>query len=202
MNKIKAIFCDVGGVLLTNGWDHSSRIKASEMFNFDAKEFEGRHQLLFGDYETGKISLEYYLGHSLFFQPRSFSYQAFVDFMYEQSQAHYEMIDLIRKVKKEHSLKIVIFSNEGRELMLNRIKKFALTEFVDFFIVSCFVGLRKPDRTLYQMALDFSQAAGDECIYIDDRALFVEIANDLGIRSICHHDVATTSQQLAELLSH
>lgn len=199
-SKIKVLFSDLGGVLLTNGWDHKSRAKAVLTFGLDEKEFESRHQLLFGDYETGKISLSTYLQYTVFYKPRTFSYDLFVEFMYAQSQAFPDMIALVKRLKQDYGLKLVIISNEGRELTDYRIKTFGLDEFADFFVVSCFLGIRKPDRQVWEMALDFVQAAPEETAYIDDRQLFIEIAQNMGINAFCHTNSAATSAALEKLL--
>lgn len=199
-SKIKVLFTDLGGVVLTNGWDHKTRAKAVELFKLDGKEFENRHSLLFGDYEIGKITLDTYLQYAVFYQPRSFTPAVFVDFMYAQSAPFNDMIDLVKRVKSEHGLKVVAVSNEGRELTAHRIKTFGLTAFIDYFLVSCFIGTRKPDRQVYHFALDFVQTPPEECVYIDDRQLFVEIANSMGIKSIHHVDMKTTEGELSKLL--
>jgi putative hydrolase of the HAD superfamily len=195
---ITTLFCDLGGVLLTNGWDHKSRNKAAESFGFDFKDFDSRHQLLFGDYETGKITLDDYLTHALFYQPRSFTMGAFKKFMYAQSAPYEDMINFVKNLKRDHSLKVVIVSNEGRDLTAHRLASFGLKEIGDFFIVSCFVGVRKPDRRIYHMALDMSQSRAEESVYLDDRQLFVELAQEMGIFSICHKDLATTKLALEQ----
>ena len=197
-SKIKVLFSDLGGVLLTNGWDRHSRAKAIALFKLEEKEFESRHQLLFGDYETGKISLETYLRYAVFYKPCSFSYEQFVEFMYAQSQSFPDMIELIKRLKNEHGLKVAFISNEGRELTDYRIKTFKLDEIADFFIVSCFLGIRKPDKRVWEMALDLMQVAPDQAVYIDDRQLFVEIAQNMGIHSLCHKEYAATSAALKE----
>lgn len=196
--KVKVLFSDLGGVLLTNGWDRKSREKAVQLFGLDGKDFESRHQLLFGEYETGKISLETYLQYTIFYQPRSFSREVFIDFMYAQSAPCPEMIDLVRRFKGQHGLKIVVISNEGRELTDYRINAFGLRAFVDFFVVSSFIGMKKPDRQVYRLALDLVQVTPHESVYLEDRELFVEIANSMGIRAIHHQDVVRTE----ELLTH
>lgn len=198
--KIKILFTDLGGVLLTNGWGRSSRTKAVEKFDLDAKEFESRHQLLFGDYESGKIDLKTYVEYAVFYQPRNFTYEQFTDFMYEQSQSFPEMIDYIKRLKKEHGLKLVAISNEGKDLTAHRIKKFQLDSFIDFFIVSCFIGTRKPDPHMWKLALDFVQVAPKNVLYFEDRKLFVEIASSLGIHAIQHKDLETTSKAVSQLL--
>lgn len=194
--KVKVLFSDLGGVLLTNGWDRHSRAKAVELFGLDAKDYEGRHQLLFGDYEVGKISLKTYLDYSIFYQQRSFSHEDFIAFMYAQSQPIPEMIDFVKQLKKDYGLKVIAISNEGRELTEHRIKTFHLKEFFDFFLVSCFMGIRKPDREVYCKAIDFVQVPPEETAYLEDRLLFVEIAKSIGIQAIHHRDLSTTRSAL------
>ena len=199
--KIKVLFTDLGGVLLTNGWDHKSRAAAVSLFGLDEKEFESRHQLLFGDYETGKISLETYLRYAVFYQPRPFTYDLFIEFMYSQSKVFPEMIELMKTLKKKYHIKIVVISNEGRELTNFRVNTFKLTDFVDLFIVSCFIGTRKPDRKVWELALDLVQAPPQETAYLEDRQLFVEIAKEMGIQAFRHQNCAASTVYLDELLS-
>lgn len=199
MSKFKYLFTDLGGVLLTNGWDRHSRAKASEIFGFDLEEFEQRHQLLFGDYECGKTTLETYLTDALFYKPRLFTMEAFIEFMYAQSQPYPEMIEMYKGLKKEKGWKIVAISNEGRELTRYRIDKFKLDAFIDTFVVSCFIGTRKPDRLMWHVALDVAHALPSEAIYIDDRDLFVDLANEMGIYSIWHRKFEDTSRLLKKL---
>jgi len=198
--KIKVLFSDLGGVLLTNGWDRHSRDKAIEKFHLDGKEFESRHQLLFGDYESGKISLQTYLRYTVFYRPCSFSYEAFTEFMYAQSTPLPGMLDYVRSVKKEHGLKVVAISNEGKELTDFRIESFGLREVIDFFIVSCYIGIKKPDIKVWQLALDLTQVKPGEVIYLDDRQLFVDLAKDLGMHAFCHKNLAETNAALEKLL--
>jgi putative hydrolase of the HAD superfamily len=199
--KIKVLLSDLGGVLLTNGWDRKCRERASQTFNLDQKEFESRHQLLFGDYECGKISLATYLQYTVFYETRSFSEQSFVEFMYAQSQPFPEMIDLIQKTKAQYGLRLVSLSNEGRELTNYRINTFGLKTFFDFFLVSCFLGIRKPDKHVWEMALDFIQVVPEEVVYIDDRKLFTEIAQNMGMHAIHHQSIETTAATLQRLCS-
>lgn len=199
--RITTLFCDIGGVLLTNGWDRHIRAKAAEQFSFDLKDFEERHQLSFYLYEIGKISLKEYLKHTVFFQPRSFSFEEFSRYMFAQSESYEEMIELVKRLKKECKLKVILLSNEGRELSENRIRKYHLSEFADFFVVSSFVNLRKPDREIYRMAIDLVQVPPEQIVYIDDRQLFVEVAGEFGIHSIRHLNYASTRTALEEIIS-
>ena len=193
---IAALFLDIGGVLLTNGWDRQFRALAATVFDLDLADLDERHQLTVETYETGKLTLEEYLSLVVFYRERTFSRMQFREFMFEQSRPHPRMIEFVRKLKAQCGLKIAVVSNEGRELNAHRIHKFKLDEFVDFFISSCFVHLRKPDKDIYRMALDIAHVPAEQVVYIEDQPMFVKIAEAEGIRSIHHTDFASTRKQL------
>jgi len=194
-----ALFLDVGGVLLTNGWDRGMRQRAAETFSLDLHEMEERHRLTFDTYEAGKSSLDDYLTQVVFYQERAFSRDAFKAFMLAQSQPYPEMIALIRSLKARHRLKVTAVNNEGRELNVYRVQTFRLGEFVDTFVSSCFVHVRKPDADIFRLALDLAQVLPPQVLYLDDRALFVDVARSLGIRGIHHTGYAPTQAALARL---
>lgn len=195
---ITTLFVDIGGVLLTNGWGKPSRKLAAKKFKLDFEEMEERHHLTFDTYELGKIDLHEYLHRILFYQKRPFTPAQFKQFMFSQSQPYPEMIELICQLKAQHGLKIAVVSNEASELNAYRIKQFKLKNFVDFFISSCYVHFRKPDPDILRIALNISQTPIEQIIYIEDRAMFVTVAEDLGIKSIHHTDYQSTCAQLAE----
>ena len=197
--KITTLFLDIGGVLGTNGWDHGTRQRAAERFGLDYKEMTARSDLIFDTFEEGKLTLDEYLQTVVFYEKRSFSPQDFREFMFSQSQPDPQMLDLMRQLKARHRLKIGVVSNEGRELTLHRVPKFQLKEFVDFFVVSCFVGRRKPDPGMYRLALDLAQSAPAEVAYIDDRPVLIAMASKLGIHGIRHTSRETTQAELAKL---
>jgi putative hydrolase of the HAD superfamily len=196
---IKTLFVDIGGVLLTNGWDHRSRRAAAKLFGLEWAEMEERHRLNFDTFEEGKLTLEDYLRRVVFHRPRTFSRAQFRRFMFAQSKPFPEMIGLIRQLKIRHGLKIIVVSNEGRELNAHRIQTFKLAGFVDAFVTSCFVRMRKPDAEIFRLALDLAQTPASEIVYLENTALFVQVAAGLGIRGVVHTDYQSTRAKLATL---
>lgn len=194
---IKTIFLDIGGVLLTNGWDHHARRRAVKRFKLAWAEMEVRHQMNFATYEEGKLTLEEYLDRVVFFQKRSFTRAEFRRFMFAQSKPYPQMIELVLRLKTKYGLKIAVVSNEARELNAHRIRKFKLDGFVDFFVSSCFVHLRKPDADIFRMALDIAQTPARQIVYIENTPLFVQVAAGFGFRGILHTDYKSTSATLA-----
>ncbi len=194
---ITTLFLDIGGVLLTDGWSHESRKLAAKTFDLNPEEMENRHHLTFDTYEEGKLTLEEYLGRVIFYQKRPFTRAQFRRFMFAQSKPYPEMIEMVSRLKVRHGLKIAVVSNEARELNAYRIRKFKLDRFVDSFISSCFVGLRKPDADIFRLALDIAQAPVRQVVYIENTPMFVQIAEGLAIRSILHTDYKSTCAKLA-----
>ncbi len=199
---ITHLFLDIGGVLLTDGWNHHARKRAAIHFKLKFSDIEDRHHLIFEIYEKGTITLEEYLNLVIFYQKQPFTQAQFKNFMFAQSKPYSEMIEMIAKLKVLHGLKIVVVSNEARELNLYRIRKFKLTRFVDFFISSCFVHIRKPDAEIFRLALDIAQVKPQHVIYIENTSMFVQIAESLGIQSILHTDYKSTCTKLASFGLH
>jgi len=189
---ITHLFTDLGGVLLTNGLDRGLRKLIASQFQIDAAEMDERHHLTYDTYEAGKISLSEYLRRAVFWEPRPFTEDQVVAFMVEQAKCFPEMIELYKRVKAENGLKIVVVSNEGREMTADRIRRFDLKEFVDIFVVSSYVHFRKPDEDIFRIALDVAQAEPSEVVYIDDRPMFAEVACRLGMNEIWHRDLERT----------
>jgi putative hydrolase of the HAD superfamily len=194
--SITTLFLDVGDVLLNNGWDHLARRRAAKNFKLSWAEMENRHQLTFETHEEGKLAFGEYLNRVVFYEKRPFTRAQFRHFIFAQSKACPEMIELVSRLKQRYGLKIVVVSNESREVNAHRIRKFKLNGFVDSFISSCFVHIRKPDTDIFRLALDISQARAQQVIYIENTPMFAQIAEGLGIRSILHTDYTSTCAKL------
>ncbi|MBE0617262.1 MAG: HAD family phosphatase [Proteobacteria bacterium] len=196
-SPITTLFLDIGGVLLTNGWDHTMRREAAEHFGIDYEEMNERHHLTFDAYEEGKLALDRYLDRVVFHRERSFSRDDFRTFLFARSRPFEEVIRYFQALKDRFGLRVAAVSNEGRELTIHRIRTFGLGALIQFFVSSCFVHLRKPDEDIYRMALDIAQARPEEVLYVDDRAMFVEVARGLGIRGHHHTGLDSTRRELA-----
>ncbi|MEO9005323.1 MAG: HAD-IA family hydrolase [Ginsengibacter sp.] len=198
--KIRILFSDIGGVLLTNGWGHESRMAAAKKFNIDYEEMDILHDFIFNVWEMGKISIDDYLETVVFKQKRDFTKETFKEFMLDQSLQLPQMLPWMIEWKRSHEdVKVISINNEPRELNQLRINKFNLHDFFDAFVSSCEVGMRKPDPGIFLLALGIAQAEPEECIYFDDRIMLVEAAKKTGIRAF-HHTSFESSKRIMESL--
>jgi putative hydrolase of the HAD superfamily len=198
-SSIKALFLDIGGVLLTNGWGHQSRLRAAKHFGFDFDEFNKRHLSIFDTYESGKMSLEEYLKLAVFYQPTNFTMDEFRDFLLNESKPYPEMIELISTIKHHYGLRTIAVNNEPREINEYRIRQYDLDSFIDVFASSCYVQTRKPDKDIYHFALNLAQVQPEEVVYIDDRLVLIQAARQLGLNAIHHTSIANTRDALSGL---
>jgi putative hydrolase of the HAD superfamily len=182
--EIKALFWDVGGVLLSNAWDHVQREQAIQKFQLEHAEFAERHELVASSFERGKISLDDYLDRTVFYRVRAFPREEFKNYMYSLSLPDDQALEFARRVAASGKYLMGTINNESRELNAYRIEKFGLRSIFRVFVSSCFVGLRKPEEAIYKLALDVTQEVPEQCCFIDDRALNLEVAKRLGMHTI------------------
>ncbi len=199
MTRITTLFWDVGGVVLTNGWDKGARRRAVETFSLDREEFEKRHAQVANDLETGRLTFDDYLNRTVFYEPRPFSPEAFKSFMFSCSEPYPEALAVVAKLARTRKYLIATLNNESLELNRHRIERFGLRSYFDVFLSSCFLGVTKPDAAIYQRALQITQRRPEECVFTDDRAENVESARRCGIHAIHYRDPAQLAQSLARL---
>ncbi|MGB9467115.1 MAG: HAD family phosphatase [Candidatus Acidiferrum sp.] len=184
MAEITTLFWDIGGVILTNGWDRGSRRDAASTFKFDWDEFQDRHDLSFPAFDSGQITLNEYLDRTLFYRARSFSREEFTAFMFAQSKEYPESRAVLSATARTGKYFIGAINNEPLELNQYRIEAFRLRQEFFVFFSSCYVRSRKPEETIFRVALEVTQRAPEQCIFIDDRPLNLESPRRLGMTAI------------------
>jgi putative hydrolase of the HAD superfamily len=196
------IFFDIGGVLGTNGWDREQRAAAVRHFDLDAAELEELHGEAVAMLEQGRMGLDEYLRCTVFYRPRPFGPEEFKTFMLSQSTPNPETIDLARALARTGRYRLMTLNNEGAELNLHRIERFDLRDTFAAFFSSCWLGVLKPGRRIYELALAMSQAQPGGSVFIDDRERNLEPARELGMNTIRFTDAVRLRQELAALGVH
>lgn len=199
-SKIKVIFMDIGGVLLTNGWGHESREKAAEVFGFDYDEMNILHNFIYDVFEIGSISLDEYLNTILFYRERNFTKDEFKQFMFAQSVELPQMLDWLKNWKRQTDIPVFALSNENKDLNDYRIQTFNLHQLFDGFFSSCYLAMRKPDPRIFRRAMEIAQVKPNECLYFDDRPMLINAAKNLGMNAILHHDFEITKNILQNFI--
>jgi putative hydrolase of the HAD superfamily len=200
MAEISTVLFDVGGVLLTNGWDRNERAAVLEQFALDSVAFEQRHELANDAWEKGLMTAEQYLLQTVFYEPRPFTPAAFLQAMRERSVLlPHGAIRILQELAASEEVELAILNNEARELNDYRIERFEFGRYFDVFLSSCYLGLRKPHPKIFEVALDVLQRDPEEVAFIDDRAGNCAAAEALGIHAIQYQDESQCAQALERL---
>ena len=181
MADVPTLFFDVGGVILTNGWDTAARRRAAEAFGLDYPEFQTRHEMLKTAFETGRLGLDGYVRKAVFHRSRPFSPDDFKAFMFGQSQPLGDTLEWLRALAATGKYRLFTLNNESRELHEYRVRTFRLDAVFRAFLTSCYLGQVKPDEDIYLNALGITGCGKHKAIFIDDRPLNVEPAHALGL---------------------
>ena len=196
-----AILFDVGGVFLTNGWDHNERAAVIAQFKLNREAFESRHPDPNDAWERDTISIEQYLDATIFYEPRSFTPADFIEAMKAQSVplAPSNAISVLHDLAASGKYLLGLLNNESRALHEYRIATYGLTPSLNLQLASCFIGMRKPDAEIYRRAIDVVGRPANRILFIDDRAHNAEAARSAGMAAIQFHSEEQLRAELREL---
>jgi len=200
MFPFDAILFDVGGVLLTNGWDHRERTTVLEQFHLDRAEFEARHAVSNDAWERDAVDASAYLDATVFYEPRSFSREEFLDAIRAQSQLLPDgALGILRELSASNKCKLGALNNEARATNEYRFERFSLRANFEFAFSSCYVGLRKPGPAIYRRALDILGKPAERILFVDDRAENVAGAASVGMKAIRFEGESALRRELETL---
>jgi len=194
------ILFDIGGVLLTNGWDHHERSLVIEQFKLDRDAIESRHAKAFEPWERGELALDEYLDAVVFYEPRDFSREQFFAAMCAQSkELPGGALCILKELAASDKCRIGALNNEARETHEYRVKEFGLKNYFQYTFTSCYMGLRKPDSKIYERALGILSDKPERSLFIDDRLENVAAAAAVGMKALRFTGETELREQLAAL---
>lgn len=199
MPEITTLFFDLGGVLLTNGWDRHSRRDCVESFGLDYEEFRDRHEFVADAFETGRMTIDEYLDRTVFYREREFTPAAFREGMVAESRPFPDALAVVEQLAASGQYLLATLNNESIELNQARIERFQLDRYFTVFLSSGFLGVKKPDQAIYRMALQITQRSPQECVFVDDRDLNLECAITEGMHTIHYDNPAQLQHELVGL---
>ncbi len=183
--EIRAVYWDIGGVLLTNGWDHEERARVLAQFAIPREEYESRHEEANDRWEKGELSDDEFLKQTVFFKERSFTPADFLQALRAQSKwLPGGAKNVIAALRQGNGLKMAMLNNESGPLNDYRIATFGLAEYFDAFFCSAYIGMRKPDPRMFRAGAEMLQFAPQECAFVDDRENNCAAAAQVGMHAI------------------
>lgn len=188
---------DIGGVLLSNGWDLEHRVAAARELGLESAALEARHVAVQDAFERGRMTMDEYLDFTIFYEPRSFTRESMRDYIFACSQPHPETLAFASRLAAGRKYRMVTLNNESIELNEHRLQRFGLRPWFEAFFTSGYTGLRKPDPATYAQVCAVLQRPPDEIVFIDDRPENVEAAARFGLRTIRYLNLPQLKRELA-----
>ena len=200
MFPFDVILFDIGGVLLTNGWDHHERSVVIEQFKLDRSALESRHAKASEAWERGELSLNEYLDAVVFYEPRAFSREKFFAAMCGQSKKLPDSaLCILEELAASDKCSIGSLNNEARETHEFRVTTFGLRNLLEYTFTSCYMGIRKPDPAIYLRTLGILGHEPDRSLFIDDRLENIAAAAAVGMKAIHFTGAEALRQDLQNL---
>ena len=200
MFPFDVILFDVGGVLLTNGWDRCERSMVLDRFHLDHAEFETRHLIAIDAWERDAISAREYLDATVFYAPRNFTQQDFLEAIFSVSTLLPDgALSILQELSASGKCMLGTLNNEAREPNEYRLRRFDIRKYVSVTLSSCYLGLRKPQPEIYRRALDILGRPAERVLFIDDRQENVTGAEAAGMKGLRFEGEATLRRKLQEL---
>lgn len=200
MLPFRVILFDVGGVLLTNSWDVRERAGAAAHFHIDPDDLQRRHAQVIDRWERGGLSIAAYLDAVVFHEPRAFGREAFAAWMFGHSQLlPHGALEILKELAAPGRFLIGSLNNEAPELNEYRFQTFALREYFDLALTSCYLGLRKPEPAIYRRAIDIVGGPAERILFIDDRPENVAGALAAGLTALRFTGADALRAELARL---
>jgi putative hydrolase of the HAD superfamily len=198
--EIRAVYWDIGGVLLTNGWDHEERARVLAQFAIPKDEYESRHPEANDRWEKGELSDDEFLKQTVFFKERSFTPADFIHAVRAQSKwLPGGAKNVITALRQRNTLKMAMLNNESGSLNDYRIASFGLTQYFDAFFCSAYIAMRKPDPRIFRAGAAMLHFTPEECAFVDDRENNCAAAAQVGMHAIQYQGEEQLRQALGAL---
>ena len=183
--NITTILFDLGEVVFTNDWTFYCPEKDQEFqSHYQCPDFVFTKSSYFNDLYTGKITEEEYWKKSLQeVEAKTTDPQKAIEISHKYQREKPGMLNLIKTLKR-NGYKLGVITNTYKEMLKWKIEKFELASYFQEIIASCDIGFEKPDKRIYQEALEKMGSKPHESIFIDDQMKNVEGAKKLNIHTI------------------
>jgi epoxide hydrolase-like predicted phosphatase len=194
---IRAVICDFGGVLTTPlvrsflAYQEHSGISIGDLGQAMAKlaEDSGAHPLY--ELERGHLSERDFIAGIERALGGGRKLDGFSEKYFEHLDRNEPMIDCMRELR-DRGFRMAMLTNNVREWEpLWRAKLPEIDEIFELVVDSAFVGMRKPEREIYELTVSrLGDVSASECVFIDDTDVNCQAAEALGMTAVHFVDAA------------
>jgi glucose-1-phosphatase len=180
---IRTLIFDLGKVIVDFSFDEAySRMRAASGLTDADIRARFLHGSLMADFETGRIGSQAFVAevnHRMGTQLTMKNFSELWASIFHP--APILGVELLRSLRQQHRL--ILLSNTN-ELHFETIREsYPHVRHFDALVLSHEVGVMKPDRAIYELALQQAQCAANECLFFDDLAENIAGARAAGLNA-------------------
>jgi putative hydrolase of the HAD superfamily len=202
VSPIRAVISDFGGVLTNPLWEAfagwNQRVGADPgvlgMALQRAAEERGEHPLY--ALEKGELTEDEFTAAVQAQLPAEIDLRGFRDVYFSHLHPNEPMIELMRDLRGR-GLRMALLTNNVREWEPLWRAKLPVDDIFEVVVDSAFVGMRKPERRIYELTLErLGDVRAEECVFVDDVDVNCAMATELGMTAV-HY--VSPDQAIAEV---
>lgn len=203
--KFTTILIDMYGVILE---ESKGKFIPYTFEHFDAGEYDRltrqfKKEKLFGKASNGEISSDIFLT-LLGYEDPEYHMKNYIENYLTLDRG---FVSFAERYYEEYDF--VLLSNDVSEWSSYITEYYRLNKYFKDKIVSGDVRCRKPEKKIYELALERIGKCPDECVFIDNSVKNLEVANGLGIHPILFNrdkeeytgTIVNSFEELAEILA-
>ncbi len=191
----QTIFFDLGNVLIF--FDHQKMCR--QVADYSGLDLEMVQEIMhkYGDaYERGAVSSQTLYEEICTLAQKKLDFATLMHALSDIFEPNHEVINIFQALKsKGHRL--FLLSNTCEAHYAHAFSLFPFLKEFDGHVLSYEVGARKPEKKIYEKALEIAGCRNRECFYTDDILDYIESARSIEIDA----EQYTTPQALKEHLS-
>jgi len=189
---VKAVIFDCFGVLVGRGFEETYRIAGGDPIK-DRQFIDG----VLGQANLGLIDNEAF--HQAMMGQLGIGLAEWKHAVITAEQPNEELLEYIRDLHGGY--KTAILSNANKGVVERRIGRQWIEEAFDALVVSADVGMVKPDPDIYKYTAAQLGVEAQECVLVDDKQVFTDGAQSLGMQTVLYKDFEQTRTELEAILT-
>jgi putative hydrolase of the HAD superfamily len=209
---IRAVVSDFGGVLTTPLMGSFAAFQDRTQISGELlgramqtiAQRDGAHPLF--ELETGRLTEADFLDQvAAALEPelgRPPEMHGFREIYFDALEPNEPMVELMRELR-DRGFRMALLTNNVREWEPLWRALLPVDEIFELVVDSGFVGTRKPERRIYELTLERlgGGISASDCLFVDDVAVNVEAARELGMTGVHFCDNAQAIAEIRERLA-
>jgi putative hydrolase of the HAD superfamily len=199
VTRYTTLFCDIGGVLITNPWTLIAKQLSNE-YRINRQIVHDRLLVLTDAFDKNQLTLRAFHRHLSNSFAKPIPYRHFEQLVVSSSLRKVPAVwNSVRDLKNSAEISVFAISNISKPVWNSLQRKYGIASLFDNAILSYRVGVTKPDQRIFRFALGETKSRPQECVLLDDSAGNISVAKAMGLKTYRAKNPKETTRFLESL---